>query len=143
MTDSPTAPSPAAPATDLGARYGRRPGGYRRLVVSGVVLAVALVAWLGWTAVRVGDPEISYQDVGFSVISDGQAQITFRVRFAGRVPAATRAACTVQAQNVLHTEIGRKDVTVGPARERRVQVTAQLPTSERANSVTVTGCALL
>lgn len=124
-------------------RYGRRPPWSRRraLAAAGVALAVA-VAWLAWVAVRTGSPEISWQDVGFRVLSDGAAQVTFDVTFAARVAPARTAVCTLQAQNVLHTEVGRLDVAVGPAADRRQRITRRLATSEQATSARVETCAV-
>ena len=124
-------------------RYGRRPPWTRRrlVAVAGAVLAVALV-WVTWVAIRVGSPEVGWQDIGYQVLSDGAAQVTFDVTFAARVAPSRTAVCTLQAQNELHSEVGLLDVRVGPAGQRQLRVTRQLPTSERATTVVVKACAL-
>ena len=113
-------------------RYGRRREPGRRRPLVPVVLAVLLVAALGLAAVRLykqyGDPAYDAQVITYTVITDSQVVIDFRVT----VPAGGSAVCLLRARSSDGAEVGHEEVTV-TARPGERQVTAQhqLATSAR------------
>ena len=126
--------------TDLADRYGRRrpgrPGRRRAGLAAAAVLLVAALGWAGWVAFGPGNA-VRWQDLGLTVVDDGYATLAFDVTTdPGRV-----AVCTVRMFNSGMTEVGRIDVTVGPAAQRTFRVTASVPTFELAASGTVRACA--
>jgi hypothetical protein len=146
---------PGTGATDMSAlvqdRYGRRtPPGRRRLLAAlgGVTLTAAL-AFIAWVTLAQG-PSLTWEEIGYDVISDGRAEVTFDVSFGGTGTGTgsfgadrPTAVCTVQALNELRTEVGLQDVRVQPGNGGRVRATVQLETSERATTGLVKSCTLV
>ena len=124
-------------------RYGRRPGGRRArrgLALGAAVLAAVAVGWGAWVSHRLTSDAVTWQDVGFDVTGDAPTRVTFDVHFAPDLPAGARAVCTVRALNEVMAEVGLLDVTVGPASQRSVRATVEVPTSERAVTGLVKEC---
>jgi hypothetical protein len=135
----------ARDARALDERYGRRPSGRRArvlFVAAVVVLAGLAVAWGAWVSHTVSSRPLTWQDVGFHVTGDDAVQVTFDVRFAGSLPRDAQAICTVRALNEGMSEVGLRDVTLGPASRGAVRVTVTVPTSERAVTGVVKECAV-
>jgi hypothetical protein len=104
------------------------------LAVTGIGLAVALVAWL---AISATDQPVHWQDVAYTVRADGTVLFTFDVSMTpGR-----SAVCTVRALSPSSAEVGRRDVRVGPSSRQVIRATAVIRTSERAVSAQVKACA--
>jgi hypothetical protein len=138
---------PTAAGTDTtgpAARYGRPPSPARRRAAVGaaVVLLLGAVAWALWTAIRLSDDPVSWDDVGFAVRADDRIEVTFDVHFNDDVPPDARAVCTVHALNRIHAEVGLVDVVVGPASRGSIRLTTAVPTGERAVTGLVKDCAV-
>lgn len=130
MTTVPTRP-PAG-------RYGPEPTARRKLwarvgLAALILAALAVVAWLGWGAMR--DP-VQWRDVGFHVDGASSVAVTFDVTKA----TGTTVSCRVVGLSQSFGHVGVKDVTVGPGSTRTLRVTVTVPTAETAVSGTVTGC---
>jgi hypothetical protein len=126
---------------DLDDRYGRRSTSRRPALIAAAVAVTAAVAWSAWFALTSGNPDVTWQDVGFRTTATG-VEVTFEVTFKGSVDDDARAVCTLQAQNDVHSEVGSRDVSVGPAAEGRLRVTAAVATSETAVTGLVRSCAM-
>jgi hypothetical protein len=133
--ETPVRPS-ATPASD---RYGRRDpaAGRRRAIAGGAVVALALFAWAVWMGVRQPEAGLRWRAGTFSAVDDGRAALDLTVSLD---PGRT-AVCTVRMFNSGLTVVGRKDVTIGPSAERTIQISAVVPTFERATSGAVRACA--
>jgi hypothetical protein len=131
-------------------RYGRviTPGRRLLLLAAGALALAVALGWIGW--VTLGSPsDVSWQDVGYSVRSDSEVQVTFDVSFSSEVDAGSRtttsnptAICTVHALNELRTEVGLQDFRVQAGPHGQVRTTVTLRTSERATTGLVKACAL-
>jgi hypothetical protein len=95
------------------------------------------VALAAWFAVSATDQPVHWQDVSSVVHPDGTVSLTFDVRMApGRA-----AVCTVHALSRSGSEVGRRDVPVGPSTADATRVDAVVRTSEPAVSAQVKACA--
>lgn len=126
-----------APRQTLAERYGvasRR----RRLplLVSGAVVGLALLGWVGWAAWLQSTPEVGGRPASFNVVSTHRVLVVVDVvrRDGGSV------TCTVSAQAVDHVTVGEDDVTIATGRSGEAQTTIALRTDREATSVTVTDC---
>ena len=126
----------SAPAPALAERYGAPSRGRRPLLVAGVVVAVAGLAWLAWAVLFHGRPQVTSQLVGFEVSGQHAATATYDV--ARRGP-QVRATCLLRAFADDHTVVGELTVpvTAGPANAR---LTSTVRTERRATTVDLVGC---
>lgn len=154
-----------APAPDLAARYGRgrtgtqRPAartgqedpwdeadgvrprprlsvGARVAVALALAAGVALAAW--FTIVDTRREPVTFVDVGFSVTSPEQVEVTFDVS----MPPGTEAVCTVTALSRSFAEVGAVDVEVGPVEARTTRQVVTIATTELATTGVVDHCDL-
>lgn len=102
--------APAVPkgATDLDARYGRRPVRRRivGIVVAAGVLVVAAVVWLLWA--QPWSVQEFWKSTGYRVIDDRSIQVTWNVTLAE----GQTAHCALAAQNAMHAIVGWRVVDV-------------------------------
>ncbi|MCP2264447.1 DUF4307 domain-containing protein [Promicromonospora thailandica] len=162
---SPTGATPPAAARtpDLAERYGRsrpvpraagRPAGdddpwdesddvrprpklsvgARVAVATALAAGVAIAAW--FTIVDTRRDPVTFTDVGFSVASAEEVDVTFDVS----MPPGTAAVCTVTALSRSYAEVGAVDVEVGPAQERTTRHTVTIATTELATTGLVDHC---
>ncbi len=122
-------------------RYGRRrdPVRTRRSLLA--VLAVFVVTAVGfavWVATERGRTALTWTELGVDVAGDEAATLTFQLS----LPPGRQAICTVRVVNEVRTEVGRRDVVVGPARTGVVRTTVEMRTSERATAGGVRDCVL-
>jgi hypothetical protein len=136
VTDAPQAAAPRRPE----GRYGppRRQVGRRTAVAAGAAAVLGAVGWAAYVSFGPGDPGVAFLDLGAAVVADDRVEVRFEVQ---KDPDAT-AVCTVRAVNRGLTEVGRVDVTIGPADRRATTLTAVVPTTERATGGNVKACAL-
>lgn len=156
---------PQAPAPSLAERYGRaRPGsqqaaaptvgddpwdeadgvrprpklsvGARIAVVLALAAGVAIAAW--FTIVDTQRDPVTFTDVGFSVTSPEEVDVTFDVS----MPPGTEAVCTVTALSRTFAEVGAVDVEVGPDAARTTRHTVTIATTELATTGVVDHCDL-
>lgn len=122
----------------LDARYGVAPtaSARRRRRVLLAVVAVLAAAAFGYLAFVSTDSPVNTRDVGFRVVDDTAAEVTFGVyQDAGQV-----AVCRVVVLNESFAQVGVSDVRVGPATEEATVVTERVATTERAAGARVEGC---
>jgi hypothetical protein len=120
-------------------RYrGRSPEQNRRgVMVGAAVMVLLMLGFAVWMGVRESLKAAHWQDGTFSAVDDGTARLEFTVT----TTPGRRIVCSVQMLNPGLTEVGRKDVTVGPSQEKVIKATATIPTFERASSGKIRGCA--
>ena len=160
--------SASAPAPDLAERYGRArtgsrkpagtsglPGqddpweegdgvrprpklsvGARIAVVLALAAGVAIAAW--FTIADTQRDPVTFTDVGFSVESPEEVEVTFDVS----MPPGTEAVCTVTALSKNFAEVGAVDVEVGPDTARTARHTVTIATTELATTGVVDHCDL-
>ncbi|MCW2777417.1 MAG: Conserved rane protein of uncharacterized function [Frankiales bacterium] len=125
----------APPSSGDRAPARRRPSGQTVLsVVGGLVglaFAIALFRVLG------PDTAASTQLRGYVVESDTSVSIEFEV---ARDPGST-VHCLVRARGTGGGEVGRREFDVAPSQQRSTVVREVLPTSERAVTGELVGCA--
>lgn len=131
MSQSPAVRPPAG-------RYGPEPTSrsatLRRVgLVALVVVAVAVLAWVGIGVVR--EP-VQWKDVGFRVDGPTSTQVTFEVT---KDRDAT-VTCRVEALSESYAQVGVRSVEVGPAQTPTQRVTVTVQTQELAVSGVVAGC---
>lgn len=121
--------------------YPARPQGRRSVLAYVVIgLLVAVIAG-GWGYVMMaarGNPEVRADVVSYNADAADSAEVTFLVH----KPADSVANCRVRAVDVLHTEVGSKEVTI-PSGRSDLTVTERLKTSSQATSVLVQYCNLV
>lgn len=146
MAVSPEAPSGGdAPsgvdAAVMAARYGRSGAGPARsqLVVAAVVAGVILVAVVVVQALSLGRPAVTSQDLGFTV----ESPTLTTVRFNLITDPGTTVRCTLTALNESFTEVGFREVVVGPVGGRTTSHEAAVTTSELATTGSVSSCEIL
>ncbi len=122
----------------------RYPGGAARAAVLRVVIAVAVVAALGWylqVAFRNSQrPPVEATLTAHWVVDDQRAGYTLQV---ARTDPSRTAVCTVRAQAQNYEHIGDADVTIAPSDQQVVTVSGTLRTVRRADAVYVEGCHLV
>ncbi|MFN8076697.1 MAG: DUF4307 domain-containing protein [Kineosporiaceae bacterium] len=123
---------PGARAT-LGLWWRRRP----RSVVAALVGLTCGVAWAAWMAVRLGDPDVTWQVYGYRVVSESSTRVTLLV---SRDPGTPEAVCRVRALDASFGEVGSLEVRVPPATTRTVRLTVDVPTTRLAVTGTVEDC---
>jgi hypothetical protein len=106
-------------------------------MVGAVITVLLMLGFAVWMGVRESLKPAHWQDGAFSVVDDGTARLEFTVT----TKPGRRIVCTVQMLNTGLTEVGRKDVTVGPSQSEVIKATATIPTFERASSGKIRGCA--
>lgn len=120
-------------------RYGRRSDparARRRLVAALVAFVVAAVAFAAWVAIERGRTALTWTELGVTVQSDTAATLSFQVDLPPRV----QAVCTVRVVNEVRTEVGRRDVVLGPSSGGVVRADVRLRTTERATGGGVRDC---
>lgn len=127
--------------TALSSRYGRAPmsrGSRRR-----VALALgALVAVLGVGLAIVGyqrfeGVEVAGESAAFEVLDDQTVSITISVT---RKDPSRPVVCIVRARSKDGAETGRREVLVGPSRDKTVQVTTTVKSYKRPFVGDIYGC---
>ncbi|MFW7414475.1 DUF4307 domain-containing protein [Demequina sp. SO4-18] len=104
------------------------------LVAIGLIVLTAIVAWF---AVDSASQPVRWQDVGFSVESPTETEVTFDVYFYSDEP----VTCYAHAMNVQYAEVGVGEVDVDPADGDEQRFTLTIPTVEEANTALLRGCA--
>lgn len=119
-------------------RYGPPPGTGRRRAVIGIaalaVVATAVVAWLGFGTMT---KPVTWKDVGYDVVSDGEVEIVFDV--VRRDPGAA-VQCRVQALNRHYAQVGVVTVPVAPGDRAAQRERVTVATTERAVTGLVESC---
>lgn len=110
--------------------------GARIAVALALAAGVAIAAW--FTIVDTRRDPVTFTDVGFSVVSPEEVDVTFDVS----MPPGTEAVCTVTALSKNFAEVGAVDVEVGPEAARTTRHTVNIATTELATTGVVDHCDL-
>ncbi|WNB85036.1 DUF4307 domain-containing protein [Cellulomonas sp. ATA003] len=129
-----------APRTPAG-RYGPEVSPRRRAAtrVGMAALGAGAVALAVWIGLGAGNPEVSWEDVGYSVQGPERVDVTFRVT----KDADATASCTLTALSQSYAQVGVVTATVGPASGRVVEQTVPVATQELAVTGVVDGCEIV
>lgn len=103
------------------------------LAILGVCVMTAIAAWFGLSQ---ADQPVRWQDVGFSIDSPTEAEVTFDVH----LYSDQAAVCHVRALSVSYAEVGVAEVTVDPADGTSQRITLPISTVEEATSAQVNYC---
>lgn len=139
MTE-PAAPRPAGgdPAV-MAARYGGASSGRRGLIVGGVVAALLVAGGLAVQASNLTRPAVIAENVGFTVKDASSTTVRFNLS----ADPGTTVACTLVALNESFTQVGFREVELGPFDERTTPHQVDVTTTELATTGSVEGCEIL
>lgn len=107
----------------------------RQWVLVGVGLA-ALVAVVAWYALVAAQEPVRWKDVGFSIVSPTQIDVTYEVY----LYTDQDATCVVRALNPRFTEVGVATVEVVRANGAQQRLTTPITTTEEATTAQVQYC---
>lgn len=121
-------------------RYGGGREGDRRPLwaVAGTLIAIAL-AWFIWQAVALTRTTVNAEAVAIDPVSDSQVDVTFNVL----TSPGTTVTCTVRAYTPNLTEVGVKEVTVGPVSAEVTTVVTSVVTIQPATGARVGDCTIV
>jgi predicted hotdog family 3-hydroxylacyl-ACP dehydratase len=108
--------------------------GARIAVALALAAGVAIAAW--FTIVDTQRDPVTFTDVGFSVVSPEEVEVTFDVS----MPPGTEAVCTVTALSKNFAEVGAVDVEVAADAARTTRHTVTIATTELATTGVVDHC---
>jgi len=108
--------------------------GARVAVALALAAGVAIAAW--FTIVDTQRDPVTFADVGFSVVSPEEVEVTFDVS----MPPGTEAVCTVTALSKNFAEVGAVDVEVAADPARTTRHTVTIATTELATTGVVDHC---
>lgn len=116
--------------SELSQRYGPPPDPARRrrgiIAVSG--LAAASLTWIIWAGLKQSQQEIYWTQVGFTIRSDAQVDVTYDV---GR-PTGTDVTCQLQALDARKGVVGLREVRIEPSDRKVTRRTDSVKTSAKA-----------
>ena len=104
-----------------------------------VLVAVGLAALIGavaWYALAVAQEPVRWKDVGFSVTSPTEIEVTYEVY----LYTEQDATCVVRALNPRFTEVGVATVEVARADGAEQRLTTPITTTEEATTAQVQYC---
>lgn len=120
----------------LASRYGQKPArdpkGFRRFATIGVTLLTITAMWFG---VANYSP-VSYQNIGFRVISELQTEVDFELT----KPVGATVVCSVEALNNAFATVGWVELEFGPNEFQTIRHTVSLNTTELAVTGLVDEC---
>ncbi|MCK6210980.1 DUF4307 domain-containing protein [Georgenia sp. EYE_87] len=139
MTE-PAAPRPAGgdPAV-MAARYGGVGSGRRGLILAGVVTALLVAGGLAVQASNLTRPTVMAENVGFTVNDASSTTVRFNLR----TDPGTTVSCTLVALNESFTQVGFREVELGPFDEPATSHQVDVTTTELATTGSVDGCQIL
>ncbi|HZK04226.1 MAG TPA: DUF4307 domain-containing protein [Actinomycetaceae bacterium] len=120
----------------LRARYGAKTMDRRTIWIVASVLAVVAAIWIIWQVTALGRPTASAEPVALNIVSDSQIEVTYNLT----APIGSTVTCTVTAYSDSFTEVGVRQVTVGPTDRETTAVTTSLATIQLASGADVNGC---
>lgn len=138
MTE-PAAQRPTGDPAVMAARYGGARSGRRGLVAAGVVAALLVAGGLGVQASNLTKPTVVAENLGFTVEGPGATTVRFNLR---TEPGAT-VRCTLVALNESFTEVGYREVKIGPVDKQVTSHQVEVATTELATSGSVQQCRIL
>lgn len=128
--------APLSDADYLRQRYGGAGSDRRPLWIAAVIVGVLGAAWIIWQIVLLGRPTATAEPVALVVVSDAEVEVTYNLT----APVGSTVTCTVTATTDNLTEVGVRQVTVGPTETDTTAVTTTLATIMPATGATVDGC---
>ncbi len=120
-------------------RYGAHQTDRRNIAIVAGLLVVLTAAWLVWQVIALRAPSASAEGVALTVVSDSEVSVTFNLT----ATEGSTVSCTVRAFTENLTEVGVKEVTVGPVVESPSSVTTSVATIQPATGATVGDCLIL
>ncbi|MFF8956530.1 DUF4307 domain-containing protein [Streptomyces sp. NPDC014894] len=121
-------------------RYGRSADerADRKLKILGAVLGVGFLGMVGWFGYDyVSGERISAEVIKFSVTSDSEVQVHLEIR----KDSDAAGTCTIRSRSEDGAEVGRLDVAVDAAGDRRIDEVFRIRTTARATSAELAQCA--
>ncbi len=121
----------------LDERYGRRRSPARRwLALAGIVAAVAVIAWFGWTTVQDSLGSVDADTTSFEVVDEHSVMLGFQIT----APVGAAVACAIEAQDEEHGIVGWRVVEI-PASEQHARALREvIPTTAEATTGFVNSC---
>lgn len=123
------------------ARYGRGPMAAdtrRRIVIGlGVLATLVLIGGAAMAYQRFEGVDVEGEMVAYQVLDDQTVEVTISVT---RKDPALPVVCIVRARSRDGAETGRREVLVGPADARTVQVTTTVKSHQRPYVGDIYGC---
>ncbi|CAL9427763.1 hypothetical protein SUDANB171_01979 [Streptomyces sp. enrichment culture] len=108
----------------------------RRLKITGLVLGVLLLAFVGWAGVSyISGQKVTGEVTGFTVTSETEVSVNIAVR----KPASVTGVCTVRSQAADGLEVGRAEFRFEEDSDS-VHRSVVLKTTELATSAELMGC---
>lgn len=111
----------------------------RGLRIAFVVFLVLLVSGTVWIGLNQANREVTASIPTFKVTSDRTVEAQIEVR----KDKGKTAVCVLRSRNEDGAEVGRKEVTIGPAGAKTVTVTEVLQTTDRPNTAELDGCRIV
>ena len=120
----------------LADRYGApAPWRHRVLVAASVVLGLAFLGWLAWTAYAHSTPAVESDLVTYSI--DGEHEVSARVAVSLE-DEDVRATCLLRAFAEDHSVVGELSFVPEPGADQPLEETVR--TERRATSLELVGC---
>jgi hypothetical protein len=123
----------------MAARYGHRAAhpSRRAVIIAAVVAALLVVgAVVLQTMSSLTRTSVTYEDLGFTVQDPGRVSVRFNLI----TDPGTTVRCTLTALNQTFTEVGFKEVVIGPVSAARTAHEADVTTTEPAVTGSVKSC---
>lgn len=117
-------------------RYGAPRSDQRLTWIVAGFAAVLVLAWFIWQAFTLNQPSITWSEAGLTIVSDSQVDVNFNVS----TEVGSTVTCTVRAYTENTTEVGVKDVTIGPVTSEETGVSVSVATIQPATGARVTDC---
>ena len=117
-------------------RYGAHQTDRRNIAIVAGLLVVLTAAWLVWQVIALRAPSASAEGVALTVVSDSEVSVTFNLT----ATEGSTVSCTVRAFTENLTEVGVKDVTIGPVTSEETGVSVSVATILPATGARVTDC---
>ena len=123
----------------MAARYGRRPaaqGSRRGVVVAAVAAALVAIAAIVVQAVSLSGTSVRTEGVGFTVADPTRTTVRFNVI----TDEGATVRCTLTALNENFTEVGFREVVIGPVAAPVTPHEVDVTTTELATTGSVSTC---
>ncbi|MFC7404924.1 DUF4307 domain-containing protein [Georgenia alba] len=123
----------------MAARYGRTRTSRRTVVLAAILATLVVGAGLGVQAANLTRPSVMTDDLGFTVHDATRTT----VRFAVRTEPGTTVRCALVALNTNHTQVGYREVEIGPSPEQTTSHVVDVTTTELATTGSVEECSII
>jgi hypothetical protein len=129
----------AAQENDLMAsRYGHKPKRSRRYWVWITASGIALMALGAFIAAMANFNPVQSKDIGFSVKDSTQVVLDFEIS----KPKDATAICSLESLNEQFSQVGYKEIEIGPQETDTVRFSVSINTTELATTALVDECRL-